>query len=292
VQKDQEDNIITLADGRQLGYAEYGDPAGWPLMFFHGTPGSRIMARFAAPKARRLGVRLIAPERPGFGLSDLQPQRRLLDWAADVGELANALNLERFAVVGVSGGGPYVAACAWQMGDRLSTAGIISGLAPAEPMQAELSWHHLLTARLVRQTTLIRLVLGWLARVIRRRPELIIRSLRLVASKGDRIILSHPEVQQTQIDGIVEAFRRGPRGAVQELELFSRPWGFDVGEIKIAVNLWHGDADHIVPIQMGQYLAGQMPDCQARFIHGAGHLWVFEGYEEVFRVLRSKTNNP
>jgi pimeloyl-ACP methyl ester carboxylesterase len=282
----KEECILVLADGRRLGYAVYGDPKGWPLMFFHGTPGSRVMTRFAAPKARELGVRLIAPERPGYGLSDLQPQRRLLDWAEDVSELAAALNLERFAVAGVSGGGPYVAACAWRIGTRLGAAGIISGLAPADRMRRDLSRHHVLTAMLVRRTSMVNLVLGMLAWTVRRRPELIIRSMRLVAPRGDKKILSHPEVQRTQIDGIVEAFRRGPQGAAQELDLFSRPWGFDVAEIKVPVHLWHGEADHIVPVQMGRYLAGKIPDCRARFIPGAGHLWVFEGYEEVFRALR------
>jgi pimeloyl-ACP methyl ester carboxylesterase len=110
--------------------------------------------------------------------------------------------------------------------------------------------------------------------------------MRLVAPRGDKKILSHPEVRRTQIDGIAEAFRRGPQGAAQELDLVSRPWGFDVEEIKVPVHLWHGEADHIVPVQMGRYLAGKIPDCRARFIPGAGHLWVFEGYEEVFRALR------
>ena len=167
VKESKEDNVLRLTDGRRLGYAEYGDPDGWPLMFFHGTPGSRVMARFAASRAREMGVRLIAPERPGFGLSDVQPQRRLLDWVEDIRELADALSLDRFAVAGVSGGGPYVAACAWKMGKRLVAAGIVSGLAPADRVRRELSWLHRLSAVLVRRAALVNLVLGLLAR---RRP--------------------------------------------------------------------------------------------------------------------------
>ena len=202
----------------RLGYAEYGDPDGWPLMFFHGTPGSRVMARFAASRAREMGVRLIAPERPGFGLSDVQPQRRLLDWVEDIGELADALNLDRFAVAGVSGGGPYVAACAWKMGTRLVAAGIVSGLAPADRVRRELNWLHRLSAVLVRRAALVNLVLGLLARSARHHPEWIIRSMCLVAPWGDRKILSQPEVRVTQIDGISEAFRRGAQGAAAELD--------------------------------------------------------------------------
>jgi pimeloyl-ACP methyl ester carboxylesterase len=280
------DQILILADGRRLGYAEYGDPNGWPLMFFHGTPGSRVMARFAGPKARELGVRLLAPDRPGFGLSDLQPRRRLQDWARDVEELADHLKLERFAVAGVSGGGPYVAVCAGELGERLISAGMVSSLAPEDRVQRELSRGHRLTAKVMRQTRLITPLLRLLAWCARRCPEIVIRAMGLMAFWEDRRILSQPEVQRTQIDGIVEAFRRGPQGTADELGLLSHPWGFEVEEIKIPVHLWHGEADAIVPVELGRYLADHIPYCQARFIPGAGHLWIFEGYEEVFRTLR------
>ena len=124
--------VLRLSDGRRLGYAGYGDCHGAPVMFFHGTPGSRRVARWADQAARRHGIRLIAPDRPGFGLSDFQPGRTLGAWPKDVVELADALRLERFAVAGVSGGGPYVAACAWRLADRLSHAGIISGMGPID----------------------------------------------------------------------------------------------------------------------------------------------------------------
>jgi pimeloyl-ACP methyl ester carboxylesterase len=283
-----QDNILVLADGRRLGYASYGDPKGWPLLFFHGTPGSRVMARFAAPKARELGVRLIAPERPGFGLSDVQPQRMLLDWGEDVEALANHLHLRRFALAGVSGGGPYVLACAWKMGPRIAVAGVISGLAPVDRVRRDLSRSQRLAAALVSRVPLGNLVLGLLARSIRRRPDLIIRAMGLVADRRERKILSQPEVRRTQIDGIIEAFRQGTQGTASELALGCRPWGFEVGEIQVPIHLWHGEADAMVPVGMGRYLAAHLPRCRARFIPGVGHLWIFEGYEEIFRELRER----
>jgi pimeloyl-ACP methyl ester carboxylesterase len=282
----KEDNILVLGDGRRLGYAEYGDLAGWPLLFLHGTPGSRMMARFAASRAWALGVRLIAPERPGFGLSDIQPQRRLLDWAEDVGELADALDLERFALAGVSGGGPYVAACAWNMPGRLVAAGIISGLAPMDQVKQGLSWRHRLMATLVRRRWLVNLVLELPARTAQRHPELIINILCQAAPREARQLLCHQEVRRTQLDGIPETFRHGVQGIAWELGLLSQPWGFNVEEIQVPVHLWHGEADAIVPVEMGRYLAEHIPNCQPRFIPGAGHLWILEGYEEVLRSLR------
>ena len=107
-----EDRFLGLPDGRRLGYTEFGDPLGIPLCAFHGTPGSRFMFRLVHETARRLGLRIIAPDRPGFGLSDYQENRTLADWADDVRALADKLGLARFGVAGISGGGPYVAACA------------------------------------------------------------------------------------------------------------------------------------------------------------------------------------
>jgi pimeloyl-ACP methyl ester carboxylesterase len=121
-----------LPDGRRLGFAEYGVPDGRPLMFFHGTPGARLMTRFAHPDAVRHGIRIIAPERPGYGLSDFQPGRTLGAWADDVAALADGLRRERFAIAGVSRGGPYVAACAHRMRPRVPIAGIVSGVGPLD----------------------------------------------------------------------------------------------------------------------------------------------------------------
>ncbi len=121
---------IRLRDGRWLGFAEYGDPQGIPLFAFHGTPGSRLMVQAADASARAGGVRVIAPDRPGFGLSSRRAGRRIGDWPLDVAELADALGIARFGVVGVSGGGPYALACAWRLPERLTVVASVSGVAP------------------------------------------------------------------------------------------------------------------------------------------------------------------
>src|SRR5438046_6812360 len=121
---------LRLRDGRRLGYCEHGVRAGKPILYFHGWPGSRIEAQLAAPAARRYNARLIAVDRPGFGMSDFKAHRTLLDWPADVAELADTLGLDRFAVAGVSGGGPYALACARRIPDRLTSVIVVCGLGP------------------------------------------------------------------------------------------------------------------------------------------------------------------
>jgi pimeloyl-ACP methyl ester carboxylesterase len=119
---------IQLRDGRALGYVEYGDPTGPGLLYFHGHPGSRLEAKFLAPAATQADVRLIGIDRPGMGLSTYQPRRRLLDWVEDVEQLADHRAIDRFSVVGFSGGGPYAAACAYRIPHRLNACGLVASV--------------------------------------------------------------------------------------------------------------------------------------------------------------------
>jgi len=275
-----------LADGRLLGFAEYGDPGGWPLLFFHGTPGSRVFARLAADEARRRGIRLLAPERPGYGLSDPQPGRRLTDWVGDIRQLAAALDLDRFDVMGISGGGPYAAVCAWGLPGKVAGAAIVSGLAPPESMSWAQSRHLRLLAALVRRPWLTRPFLALLAQVLRHRPGLLFAALIHLTSWPDRVILSQLNIRQLHLQGMEQAWRQGVAATAAELRLFTQPWGFPLEDIRVPVYLWHGEADKVVPVGLGRYLAARIPRCRARFVPNAGHLWILSGFTEVLRTLR------
>src|SRR6059036_1757124 len=109
------ESILTLSSGRKIGYAEFGDPEGALMFFFHGWPGSRLQGAIVDAAGKKLGLRVIAPDRPGIGLSDFQPDRKLLDWPPAIAEMAEQLGGEKFYVLGLSGGGPYVAACAYAL---------------------------------------------------------------------------------------------------------------------------------------------------------------------------------
>jgi pimeloyl-ACP methyl ester carboxylesterase len=121
-----------LRNGRWLAYSQYGASRGKPILYFHGWPGSRLEARVADQTAKEFNATLIAIDRPGFGMSDFQPGRAILDWPADVSEIADALRLERFAIAGISGGGPYALACALRIPERLTSVAIICGVGPTE----------------------------------------------------------------------------------------------------------------------------------------------------------------
>jgi pimeloyl-ACP methyl ester carboxylesterase len=275
-----EDLRLRLSDGRTLGFAEYGAPDGEPLFVFHGSPGSRLQVRAAHGPALARGIRIVAPDRPGLGLSTRLPGRRIADWANDVRVLADALGIARFAVIGISGGGPYVAACAWGLPERITRAGIISGVAPPAPGSGLGSGlrrrERVVLGLALRTPWLLRAAMTVGATPSRRWTEHLFAGARALASPADRAILERPEIAACLMAGMKEAFRQGGLGAAEELLLLTRPWTFRPEEIRVPVRLWHGDADGVVPVAMGRYLAAAIPDCRAEFIPGAGHYLVFD----------------
>jgi pimeloyl-ACP methyl ester carboxylesterase len=266
---------LRLADGRTLGFTEYGDPAGTPVFLFHGTPGSRLTFLDDDPVACELGVRLVTPDRPGFGLSDFQPGRTLLDWGKDVAALADHLGLDRFAVAGASGGGPHTAACAHALPERVTAAALVASAAPLEAPDAMhgMTWSNRIGFTLPRYAPwLLRGLVSLQARSIRRSPDAFLRSMLQQLCESDREVLSTEAQQQTVVMHLQEAVRRGSRGTAYEVALMSRPWGFDPGEIRVPVHLWHGEEDTLAPVSMGRYLAATIPGCRAHFLPGIGHM--------------------
>lgn len=262
---------ISLHDGRMLGYAEYGPPEGTPVFYFHGFPSSRLDWQLFNDDIAltELNVRIIASDRPGYGLSDFKRGRKLLDWPEDVTELADKLHIGRFAVLGISGGGPYAASCAYGIGDRLTKAGIVCGMGPKDSpgMKDGVSWTIPGTPTIMRRFILMLTSMG-----LRRDPDQFLSRSKETFSELDRRLLDQPKLAQIFIDGMQEAFRNGIGAANQEAAIFTHPWGFRLQEIAAEVNLWHGEQDLNVPISVGQFIAEAIPGCNARFSKVDGHL--------------------
>lgn len=279
---------LRLADGRRLGYTEFGAVGGKPVLYCHGLPASRLEGRLTHQAACRLGIRIVAPDRPGFGHSGFQPHRALADWPQDVAQLADALGIERFAVLGVSGGGPYAIACACRLARRLTAVGLVAPLGPvalpelggAMKGPARFSFH--LARHWPRLANLLYgELLGWL---LRRRPLLAL--LLLQVAEPDRPVVQNAETREILRHSIQEAFRHGGRGAVAELRLFASDWGLELGQITTTVHLWHGEQDRTVPVIMGRHLAAAIPNCQARFLEDEGHFSLPVNHmEEILRTL-------
>jgi pimeloyl-ACP methyl ester carboxylesterase len=279
VERRAEERTLRLRDGRTLGYAEYGTARGKPVLVFHGSAGARLQARVAHEPALARGIRIIAPDRPGQGLSTRRPGRTIADWPDDVRELADALGIARFAVVGISGGGPYAAACAWALPERVSHAGIISGVAPGAGRDLANGLRrraHGLVNLVLDRPGLMRAVIDLAAVPCRRVPDRIFERARALAPPADQPILCRPEVAAALSAGLREAFRQGGQGVADELLLLMRPWTVRLQEIQVPVRLWHGEADDMVPVAMGRYFAQAIPDCHAEFLPASGHYLVFD----------------
>ena len=279
------DKTIRLPDGRQLGYAECGVRDGTPLLFFHSFLGSRRQTRFIDPAARELGVRVVVPERPGYGLSDGQPKRTLLDWADDVEALADSLQLDRFAVMGISGGGPYAAATAYKLPGRVTRAVFVSTMGSFTIPGATSGMHPFnrllsrLTHTMARLTpwAVVNCFMGYIAHNSMRKPEQFRkRFLGMAPLIGlppvDVALLRDDEIWHAIMIDMREAFRPGTSGATWDSVLQVRPWGFRLEEILVPTYLWHGEEDSKDLVSMARAMANTIPNCQATFVPGEGHL--------------------
>mgnify|MGYP005854273853 CR=1 FL=1 len=297
---DRLDQQIRLPDGRLLGYAECGDPRGRPVFFFHGFPSSRLEGSGLDAVARRLGIRLIAPDRPGIGLSDFKEGRTTADWPSDVACLADALQLARFAALGGSGGAKYAAACAALIPERLTAAAIYSCAAPlegstaadGESLRARLGWRALRLAAGAPWLTAVAAEAQW--RTLRLAPYLYLTLANGHLSASDQAVLAKFKRGAARLANLREAYRSGTRGVAWELLLLARPWGFRLRDIPLRVHLWHGEADLVTPPSMGRYLAERIPDCVAKFYAEEGHISLLLNHSEEIlgALLTSRTVDP
>lgn len=280
------EEIVRLNDGRALGYAEYGQPDGIPVMFFNGTPGTRIKGSICSEAAHRAGVRLICPDRPGYGLSDPKPNRLLLQWPDDITQLADALGLSRFAVCGISGGGPHVAACAYKIPERLTGVGIISGAGPFGLTAGTTPKLRGVMRLLARYPGSVRPVVWLIVRALTRWPDATVK--RLTATKvipDQEALRDHGEAYKLDT---LEAFRQGASGFVGDLTILARPWGFRLEDIAVPVFLWHGDLDDTVVPEVARYMAATIPNCTATFFPDAGHLVFARHMDTVFAAVATQ----
>ena len=283
-----EDKFITLRDGRTLAYTEHGDLEGQPVFMIHGNPSSRLMRHPDETIVENLGARIITPDRPGYGLSDFQPKRNLLDYPNDIAQLADALGIDKFAIFGVSAGGPYAAACAYKLGDRVTQVAVVSGLAPLDRPNAydgmSEIWQTAFKAGSLPEW-LLRPILKMQVNAQKRDPEQSIDDMAATMSPADLKLALTPEFHAGIIRRVPEATRRGTRGWAREVKVLLAPWGFDPAEIKVPVHLWYWDADPAIPLQMGRYLESKIPNTIPHFLPEGGHLSFLTFWGEIIEGL-------
>jgi pimeloyl-ACP methyl ester carboxylesterase len=263
---------ITLHDGRTLSFSMYGETTAPYVLLFHGHPGSRI---FTLPPTPNLAARVFLLDRPGYGSSSFLAGRNLLDWADDVLQFADTLGLERFAVAGYSGGGPHALACAYAMPERISRVASVSGCAPfqvphiTKGLNGFNRWMYATAAQIPWLIELLFSPLGW---IVKNHIKLFLHGFAAPLPASDQKLLLEPSLVQMLEAHIREAFVQGARGFSWEATLLGQPWGFDLADIVVPVDIWQGLEDRNVSFEMAQYLLHQIPNATPYFFPNEGHL--------------------
>jgi pimeloyl-ACP methyl ester carboxylesterase len=287
---------VRLRDGRLLGYAATGPPNGHPILYMHGAIGSPVRRTPELESViadRRL--RYVMVDRPGFGASDEAPGRTVGSFAADVGQLADALGFGRYAVVGCSAGGPYALACAWAMPHRVAAAAAIGTLPPGlEPWRAR-GMSPTVRAAL----TVLQLAPRAAARLgdaaldtLRRHPGALARALAAAAPEADRRLLDEPEAREIAVRSFFAAAARGVRPMIDDYVVCSQPWGFEPDDVRGRVHLWHGRDDHLVPLPAARRLAAALPNCEETVVDGDGHFFFRARLDEILGPLAGALGLP
>jgi len=264
-------NKIRLADGRSLGYSEYGDSAGKPVLYFHGGFSSRLDISWADKICQDRHVRLLAIDRPGIGISDRSANRSLIDWANDVRQLASTLQINRFPVLGWSLGGPYALVCGFAIPELVTAIGTVGGFGPPDPLSiSELG--------MPEDRVLLRCPpqLAWL-------PALALKAMGLLpAAYIKKSLLSHltaPSdhaiVEQLSVadctNFFYESIRQGGSGVMDDYIAAGQKWTFPISDIKTKVFLWVGNDDNLCPLSVARRYAPGLTNVELIELADRGH---------------------
>ena len=268
------EGTVAVGDDRQIGFAEFGNPQGRAIFWLHGTPGARRQIPVEARVyAENHNIRLIGVDRPGIG-SHAYPN--VLAFADDLRTIADVLGIDKMAVIGLSGGGPYTLACATAMPDRVVVAGVLGGVAPTvgdEGIGGGLMGLGSIVAPALPVVGLpLRLALVGLVRSIRPIAPLALQGYAMVSPEGDRRLLQRPEIGAMFLDDLLNGSRKQLAAPLADVAVFAKDWGFRLDEVKTPVRWWHGDKDHIVPYAHGEHVVSRLPDAELYTLPGESHL--------------------
>lgn len=266
---------IELENGGRLAFDEYGDPKGVPVLFCHGWPSSGSMARLTDRAGRELGVRIVAPDRPGISRSSFQVGRKLIDWPHAAGALMSHFGWERVRLLAISGGAPYAYATAWAMPERVAAIAIVSGAPPIAELQDQaglLRLYRWMLALHARQPGLLRAMFRLVRPFASLRMPLRFRPFMLLAlQRMDAEVLRDSEAFEACFESSRQAWRASVEGVIADAEIYAQPWGFSLEEIEVPVRLWHGTKDRTFSFRLAEELAARLRDCELRIVENAGH---------------------
>jgi pimeloyl-ACP methyl ester carboxylesterase len=279
------DHRVRLSSGVRLAYREVGSMTGRPVLYLHGTPSSRMgVDGPLSDEAERLGLRILAPDRPGYGRTPFV-RYDVGDYPEHIMSFLDVIGVGEVGVIGVSGGGPYACACSARLGPRVIRTALVASTAPSDLDGVRTSWSkqdRQLYALAVRSPWLLRSYLALMARRIRADPRRVPELFNDLPPE-DEAVVNRDHVQEILAATMTEAFRQGTRGAVHDIGLDARPWGVDLAAIEAPVDVWHGQHDTLVPVAQAEALTRAIPTASSRLLPGEGHISIL--VERIAEIL-------
>jgi pimeloyl-ACP methyl ester carboxylesterase len=281
----------TLPDGRTLAYCTFGDPHGIPIFYAHGGPGSRLEGSIFHKSAARHGFRLIATDRPGMGGSTFYPGRKLLDYPADISKLAGALGIDKFGVMGWSGGGAHTIVCGYALPERLFFNITLCGYTnfaelPGAANMLSTKADRISVGLSQRYPRLFRFFFDLMALSIKFFSDAYYSETAKALNESDRLIMANPEFKAHFIADQKEAFSQGSLGTAVDAAVHYVDWGFRLGEIPCKVHVFHGTEDKLVPPSFGKHLAENIPNCKLHLLEKQGHLFPVDHQDLIFETAK------
>ncbi|PCI02545.1 MAG: hypothetical protein COB81_05150 [Flavobacteriaceae bacterium] len=291
--KKTEQHII-LKDNRKLGFAEYGNTEGFPIIYCHGSQSSRLEMHYDMSFAIENDLRIITIDRPGHGISDFNPEGSILSFAKDVNQLTEYLELDKFSVAGMSAGSPFALGISYLFPENIYKTSIISGFAPFNKESKKcLSKDVKMMLNLAKTFPfLLKMLLKIQVKQLNKNPKKALKGFLKIMGQPDQEILKNHSVMEVIENMFTEAFRNGSKGVAYEISnLLVREWDFKLDEIRVPVTFWQGEKDNNVPYEWAELMNNEINNSKLKKYPEEGHLIIFQHAEEIFTDLKKTLSN-
>lgn len=280
---------LILKDKRKLGFAEYGNFNGYPIIYCHGSQSSRLEMHYDLSFAIENNLRIITIDRPGHGISDFNPNGSILEFARDAKQLMIHLKLDRFSVAGMSAGSPFALGMSYLFPENIYKTSIISGFAPFnQESKKYLSKEVKLMLNLAKSFPfLLKILLKIQAKQIVSKPKKILHGFLKIMSESDKEVLKNKSVMRVIENMFKESFRNGSEGIAYEIsKLLVKDWNFELNEIQVPVTFWQGKKDNNIPYECVELMRNEIPNATLNIYSDKGHLIIFQYAYEIFTDLK------
>lgn len=288
------DQHIILKDKRKLSFSEYGNIDGHPIIYCHGSQSSRLEMHYDISFAIKNNLRIITIDRPGHGMSDFNPTGSILDFAKDVKQLTDHLEIDRFSVAGMSAGAPFALGISYLFPENIYKTSIVSGFAPLNKENKKCLSKEVKTMLSLAKTVpfLLKILLKLQVKQLNKNPKKALQGFLKLMSLPDQEMLENDSVMKVIENMFKEAFRNGSKGVAHEISnLLVREWGFKLEEIQVPVTFWQGGKDNNVPFEWAEFMSSKVKGANLIKYPEEGHLIIFQHAEEIFTDLKQTSLN-